>query len=466
MKAKLIIIVLLFVVLTTSGFGCKGVDKKTQEAMQPVTLNYWRVWDGPDAFEDIIAAYNKIHPYVTIEYRKLRYSEYEKELLNALAEDRAPDIISIHNTWIKKYQSKIEPMPDKITMAYPVVKGKLKKEVFYELRTVKSLTLKEIKNNFIDLVYDDVVLIGKDKKTKKTRPMVFGLPLSVDTLVMYYNKDLFNNAGIINPPEYWNKEFQQGVKQLTKIDAQGNIIQSGVALGGSSNIERYSDILSILMMQNGAEMLSDSGQVMFAAIPTIYKEQKFNPGMEALRFYTDFANPTKEVYSWNAQLDNSVNMFTQGKLAMMFGYAYHLPIIKKRGPKINFAIAPLPQIEGSLQKVNYANYWVETVLKKSKHPEIAWDFVQFAARAENVKSYLQKTKKPTALRSLIKEQLEDEELDVFAGQLLTAKSWYKGKDSNAMEEIFKEMIDSVNANPEKIQNAISLAASKVQQTIK
>ena len=461
MKLKFTIIILLFIILTTSGFGCKGVDKKTEQAMRPITLNYWRVWDGPDAFAGIIANYNKIHPNITIKYRKLRYSEYEKELLNALAEDREPDIISIHNTWIRKYQSKIEPMPEKITMAYPVEKGKLKKEIIPELRTTKSISIKEIKNSFIDTVYDDIVV-----KNKKGELRVYGLPLSVDTLAIYYNKDLFNNADIIEPPKYWNKDFQQTVKQLTQVSARGQIIQSGIALGGSSNIERYSDILSILMMQNGAEMLSDAGQVRFAAVPAAFQKQQFSPGMEALRFYTDFANPIKEVYSWNNEMNNSIDMFANGRLAMVFGYAYHLPVIKAKGPKLNFAIAPLPQIEGNLNKINYANYWVETVLKKSEHSAIAWDFVQFAASAKNVKTYLNKTKKPTALRSLIKEQLEDENIDVFASQPLTAESWYRGKDANAMEEIFKEMIDNVNANPNNIKNAISSAANKIQQTIK
>ena len=126
---KLAPLFLFFILILTSGFGCKLVDKKTQEAMKPVTLNYWRVWDGPDAFDGIIANYKQLHPNVNINYRKLRYDEYEKELLDALAEDRGPDIFSIHNTWIKRYENKIVPMPTSITMAYPVTKGTIKKEV-------------------------------------------------------------------------------------------------------------------------------------------------------------------------------------------------------------------------------------------------------------------------------------------------------------------------------------------------
>ncbi|MDD4901394.1 MAG: extracellular solute-binding protein, partial [Patescibacteria group bacterium] len=199
MKTKTITLSLLFTFLLTSGFGCKIVNQQTQEAMKPITLTYWRVWDGSDDFDEIIKAYKSLHPFITIDYRKLRYEEYEKELLNALAEDRGPDIFSVHNTWIKKYANKITPMPANITMAYPVTKGTIKKEVITELRTAKSLSLKDIKNNFIDVVYGDVVGSVLNKETNKYQEKVYGLPLSVDTLAMYYNKDLFNNAGIAQP---------------------------------------------------------------------------------------------------------------------------------------------------------------------------------------------------------------------------------------------------------------------------
>src|SRR3989339_884689 len=434
MKTKIITLSLLFIFLLTSGFGCKLVDQKTQEAMKPITLNYWRVWDGPDAFEEIFSAYKALHPFITINYRKLRYDEYENELLNALAEDRGPDIFSIHNTWLKKYKSKITPLPPTTTLAYPITQGTIKKEVIPQLRTTKSLNAKDIKNNFVNIVYRDVAGLIFNEATKKYEEKIYGLPLFVDTLAMYYNKDLFNNAGLAQSPAYWNNEFQQAVKKTTKQDTKGEIIQSGAGLGGSNNIERYSDILSVLMMQNGSVMADDdSRQVLFNQIPPSFKDQSYNPGLEALRFYTDFANPAKEVYSWNKNLDDSLNLFAQGKLAIMFGYSYHLATIRAQAPKLNFAITKLPQIEGNTP-VNFANYWVETVSSKSKYLNEAWDFIQFATKAEQAKTYLDKAKRPTALRALINEQIDDDDMGVFAEQVLTAKSWYHGADSAAAEK--------------------------------
>src|SRR3989339_724911 len=183
MKTKISILLLISTIFLTSGFGCRYVSQEVKEKMKNVELNYWRVWDGPDVFNEIIAKYTQLHPFVKINYTKLRYEEFEEKL-----------------------------------------------------------------------------------------------------------------------------------KKLTKQNNKGQIIQSGIALGGAYNIERNTDILSVLMMQNGTEMMED-GIVKFNQKLT---GKDYNPGSDALRFYMDFANPAKEIYRWNKTLDNSIDMFVQNKLAMMY----------------------------------------------------------------------------------------------------------------------------------------------------
>ena len=457
MSKKITILLLLMVFILNSGFGCQASDKTIQASSKPITITYWRVFDDSDAFSEIIAKYKTLHPSITVNYKKLRFEEYESELLNALAEDRGPDVFSIHNTWIKEYQSKLAPMPENITMVYPVTTGTIKKTTTYQSKITKSITVKEIRDNFVDVVSRDVIL--DDGK-------VYGLPLSVDTLAMYYNRDLFNNAGISQIPAYWNKEFLQDVKKLTISDAKNNLIQSGVALGGSSNINRFSDILATLMMQSGATMASDSGQILFNTAPA-GSTSSYSPGADALRFYADFSDPTKESYSWNSSLPNSLDMFISGKLAIMFSYAYDLETIKAQAPKLNFSIAKFPQIEGNPPtNINFANYWVESVSKKSPNIDAAWDFVQFATKEEQAKLYLGKTKRPTALRSLVDSQKSDGEIGVFADQVLTAKSWYRGKNVQAAEDAIAEMINNtLNSATKDITAIINTGAAKVQQTI-
>lgn len=453
MNKKLLFIFVFFLFFLTIGAGCK--KRTVEEATKPVTLNYWRVFDGQDDFAEIIEKYNAQHPYININYRKLRYDEYEEALLNAFAEDRGPDIFSIHNTWMRKYESKLEPLPSQTSMIFQVSQGAIKKELVAEKRIIPSINLKELKQNFADVVYSDVVINGK----------VYGLPLSVDTLAMYYNQDLLDSSGVLEVPQYWNNEFQETIKRLSKLNLKGDIIQSGVALGTADNVERFSDILSILMMQNGSTMMSDAGQILFHTVPAGAENKNYNPGQMALRFYNDFADPVKEVYSWNKDLPNSIDAFASGQVAIIFAYAYHLPTIRSIAPKLNFLIAPLPQIEGSLSSINFANYWVEVVSKKSQYKNEAWNFIQYMTRAEQVKTYLDKTKKPTALRSLISEQKKDLDLEVFADQVLTARSWYKGKNPTLMEgflaEMVEESLEDIDGRGMEIMN---LYANRIQQT--
>lgn len=457
MKNKIYILILVAMMIISTGFGCKCTPKNVKEALKPVNLTYWRAWDNTDDFSEIIGAYRALHPNISINYRKLRYEEFEKELLEAYAQNRAPDIISLHQSWLPKYEAKefIAPMPAKITMAYQVVKKSLglKEEVSVELRDQATLTLGQLKNDFLDVVYKDAVSGGK----------IYGLPLGIDTMVMYYNRDLLNSAGVPLPPTNW-QEFQEAIKKITITDADGNIIQAGAAVGTTENISRSTDILTLLMLQNGATMI-EGGSVMFNNIPASQPDKSYNPGVEALIFYTDFANPTKEVYTWNNQMPPALTAFAGGLVGFYFGYSYDLPrILAASKGKINLGIAKIPQIKDS-REVNIANYWVETVSSQSKNQNEAWDFILFATNKNRVSSFLNKTGKQTALRALVSSQLQNEQFKYSAAQLLTAQSWYNGMDANAAEEALKEMIDSVGRGGKPIE-AINLAAQKVQQTMR
>ncbi len=463
MNKKTLAIFLLLAFIITAGPICKGTSPEVQKAMQPVNLTYWRVFDDQDAFDEIIAAYRALHPNVSVTYRKFRFEEYEQKLLDALAEDRGPDLFSIPNTWVKEYQTKILPMPKTITLPYQRVTGTIKKETITELKTTPTLSLRALRSDFVDQVAKDVVINHQESSSTPAEDRIFALPLALDTLALFYNRDILNAAGLPEPPLTWT-EFQQQVKKITKVDKQGNIIQSGAALGTGTNVERAADILSLLMIQNGTAMTDDGGNATFANIPPGVSLPN-PPGEDALGFYTDFASPYKEVYAWNANMPGSLEAFTNGLTAFFFGYSYHIPQIRNLAPKLNFSVAKIPQIEGG-QEVNFANYWVETVSRKTENPNEAWDFVQFAAKAENAGKYLAKTKKPTALRSLVAGQSEDLDLSVFVSQILTAKSWYHGLDAPAMENIFIQMVEDVVAGTRTAKEAIQWAQGRVQQTMR
>lgn len=465
MRTNLTKLLLILLLLPLFGQACKGKSKAVREASKPITMNIWGVFDNEVDYGPIITQYRKDHPNITIYYRKLRLEEYERELINALAEDRGPDIFMVHNTSIPAWISKLSPMPPSTTLPYVYTTGTLKKETVTELRTTPALMASDVRRMFVDTVGRDVIFPTLvDQRTGTYADRIYGLPLSVDTMALYFNKDLLNAAGIPEPPVSW-EQFKVAVTKLTKLDSQGNLLQSGAAIGTGANVERSFDLLSVLMMQNGAQMTDDAGFPTFNTIPRGSTSGRF-PGTDALRFYMSFADPGLETYTWNAVQPSSLEAFVSGKTALFFGYAYHLPIIRARAPRLNFDLTALPQIEGN-PVVNYANYWFFSVPKKSTNQNAAWDFIQYAARAENATAYLNATGKPTALKSLIKSQLSDPILGIFAGQLLTAKNWYRGTDTAAAEKAIHELIaDGLSGQFENLQVPMNLAASKVGQTVR
>ncbi|MFH0818774.1 MAG: hypothetical protein V1898_02150 [Patescibacteria group bacterium] len=454
MKKSFIGIFFIVLILLTSGAICS----KSGKMPATVELNYWSPEYNEDDIKGIISGFEVQYPYVSINYRKLDYSEYDDALISAWAKGQGPDIFSVASSDVKKYYDYILPLPTAVKLTTVTEKQNFgKKEIIIAEQSQRSISPSELKNQYIDTVYKDTVFSYIDNKTTTSR--IFGLPLAMDNLVLYWNRDLLNQAGISLPASDWQALVDQ-TTDLTKIDKDNNIIQSSIALGTSNNIEHYFDILSVLMMQFGTPMTSDSGSIIFNQEN---RDEKRFPAREALEFYTKFASSEWETYTWNADKLSALDSFVKGESAYYIGYHYDLATIKQLSPNLNFDIARLPQIAPQAQ-INYPHYWVESVAQSSKNFDISWAFVQYLTNETNSKKYIESAKKPAARRSLLGAQAEDYELAIFAEQALTAKSWYHGKNEAEAKNVFSDMIDKTLSGNFEIDKIISESANKTQLT--
>jgi multiple sugar transport system substrate-binding protein len=435
--------------------GC-GFKSAAPEGYQ-VDLEVWGVFDDSDAYQEIISAYQEMNPYVNIEYRKLQPENYEEELLQALAANKGPDIFMLRNAWVAPFQDKIEPAPEKYTE-------------------------KAYREAFVDVVAGD--FIGSDNK-------IYGAPLSVDSLALYYNKDLFNAAGIATPPATW-EQLAADVELLTKLGSTGNFEQSGVALGTAMNINRSTDVFSAIMFQLGGEPGEPS------RVDLSNEETR-----KAMEFYTQFANIRSPLYSWNSSQHYSIDSFYEGTLAMMINYSWQYPTIKQKNAKLNIGIAPLPQFASGIQS-NVANYWgfavtrnkeyvskdttKEDTMTQEKYTKLrrheAWQFLRYMTYPEPDKvvtlengltgttkdfplsldataKYLEITKKPAARRDLIDVQKQDVILGPFATGNLLAKHWQHA-DVDKAEAVLAETIESVVRGERTIQDALDIATNRLR----
>jgi multiple sugar transport system substrate-binding protein len=395
----------------------------------PATLKIWGLDDEGD-FQELLANYKKENKHITIIYEKKSLADYETELINAFAADRGPDIWLIHNTWLPKHKDKIKELPNEL------------------------LSFSDFRNNFVEVVEKDLTDENK----------IYALPLYVDTLALFYNKDILNSAGIPLPPDTW-EELIADLDNLVQRNQWGGIEQAGAALGTAENIDHSTDILALLMLQNGTKMINeDKESATFDE--SIYAEGKtYQPGQDALRFYTDFSNPSKRTYTWNRQMSYSLDAFIEGKVVMMFNYSNQIPAIKDRAPYLNFGISPMLQIKARNFDIDYANYWAFTVSKKTRVIQEAWKFILYLSQKENAKKYLETVNRPTARRDLVNWQKDDLELGVFAKQSLSAQTWCQ-VDPSAIETIFANAIESVVLGRANVTKAIRAAADQVTLLMK
>jgi len=178
------IAVFLTVILILRGIG----GGTTQSA----ALQFWGVFDDRSAFDKVINDFQAQNPGIKVLYQMFSYEEYEKRLIDALAAGAGPDIVMVHNTWLPKHGDKLKALPATI----PGLKQPL-------------LTVQDYRANFVDVAFNDFVFNNQ----------IYALPLYVDTLALFYNKDILNSAGISRPPQNW-EEFNSDVETITRLDGQ------------------------------------------------------------------------------------------------------------------------------------------------------------------------------------------------------------------------------------------------------
>ena len=458
MKKRAFFILALIMVLPLAGLGCKGPSDQEKAATAPVILEYWTVFDDVDALQAQIEKYKAERPYLTINLKQLRLDELYPRLLEALSEDRGPDIISVRNRFMNFYKSKLASMPESVSDTTVLVE-KTNFNTKTTITTVKQSlpSLTQVDKEYVQAVGKDVVMDGK----------IYGLPLSLDNLALYYNKDLLDRAGIAEAPKNWD-DFQKAVKKLSKFDKNfTKILQSGAAIGTGNNIPGFDDLLYILFKQSNISFVNKTGQAVF----NNPGGNQANPAMSVMNFYTDFANSERDTYTWNEDMDNALDKFVNGSLAFFFGYSYHLSVIKARAPQLNFTILPMLQLNPE-QPINVANYWVQAVVDKSKHKNESWGLVGYLTHSKATKDYLDQSNRPSALRMYISGQLENIELYPFASQSLIADSWYKGKDYDTTVKALKDMTHEWLLPPPQVgreldwkQEVLNRATAKINQTL-
>lgn len=409
--------------------------RKSTGGYSAQNLTIWGTED-PKAFNDVISKFEGpgSGSQTSIKYTQISAADYENQVLGAIAAGTGPDIFEIGNHDLPQWQNVLLPVPSTFASTF---------------------NLTTLEQDFPDVVSHDFVSGGN----------IYALPLSIDTLAMIYNKDLLNTAGIATLPTTWS-QFDDDIPLLRKEDSAGRITQAAAALGGSeASIGNAPDIVFLMMLQNGAQMLSgDGSSVAFAGAGS----SSGTAGQNAFDFYLQFANAASPYYTWNDSMGNAEDAFAQGRVAIIFDYASALAAIRAKSPFLNYGVAPVPQADAATgtvaTAVTYAKYGGLAVNKNSANALAAWQFViSLTTNPADENIYTSDTGASPALRTAIADDETNPVLSVFASQALTAKSWHQA-DSAKIDAAVNTAITQVLNGSADSTTALNEAQSQINGT--
>lgn len=324
----LLIILAVLAVLGIGFFAYKFFVGRSGSSSGEIT--WWGLWEDEVVVKSLISEYESQNPGVKIKYVRQSKEDYRERLTNALAKGTGPDVFRFHNSWVPMFRNELDTVPPS------VYSGSDFATTFFPVATS-------------DLTYGSGLV---------------GVPLEYDGLTLYINEEIFEKSGK-SIPTTWN-ELRQIAKELTVIDENGTITQSGVALGRTENVDHWPEIVGLLMLQNGVDLNNPTGKI----------------AEDALQFFTLFSGVDGV---WDTTLPASTVAFSSGKLAMYFGPSWRAFEIRQQNPNLRFKTYPVPQLpktEVNEPDVAYASYWVEGVWARSKNKDAAWNFVKFLSSNE------------------------------------------------------------------------------------
>ena len=404
-----IIILIVFLVAGVLGIlvfsGAIPIGDGNNETGASGTVTLWGTVKL-EAIGSTLEEFNLTHPDFVVRYVQKSINTFDRDLLEALASGEGPDMFFLPDNLIFGYKNKIIPIP-------------------YD-----NFPVATFKKNFVGA--SDVFLTSKG---------MLAMPLAVDPLVMYYNRSILDANGVIYPPTYWD-EFESLVPTLTKKDENNKIIKSAVALGQFSNVTHAKEILATLFMQSGNPIIVEEDGNFISALNTY--SSKYNLG-SILEFYTNFADPLKNVYSWNRSFQSSNNAFSAEDLAFYFGYASELNLLINKNPNQNFLVAPMPQIRNETMKLTSAQVTGIAVSSFSKNLTTAFYAASQMVTGDFAAKFASAIGAIPVRRELIAKPPTDTFSPIFYASALYARSWLDPSPKDT-DDIFRSMVEKVLSN--------------------
>ena len=339
----------LLLTLALSGFSATAA---------PVTITYWQ-YDYASkvtAINDLIKKFEAANPDITVKQENFPYDAYSQKVASSVPAGQGPDVVNLYYGWLPQYVDAgyLQPLPE------------------------KDFPTASIDNGFAPMV-----------KISKTNGKYYALPTAVRTLALFYNKDLFKQANILQPPRTWEDLIADAQKIVKGAPPRYTTLGFGIQPDGQD----YHVLREVLVRQFGGQPYSKDGKTV---------TYNSDAGVKAMTFYTDLMTKYKlGVPNFFPGNNSYRDAFIAGKVGMIIDGSFAINTIKS-GAKFDWGVTPLPVLSSNKQRDNFGSFWVNGITKDAKGDKLAASvkFLKFLTSAETQRYWLENVGEIPASRKL------------------------------------------------------------------
>ncbi|HEY4368605.1 MAG TPA: sugar ABC transporter substrate-binding protein [Steroidobacteraceae bacterium] len=379
--------------LATTTLGC------TARRSGKAHVRFWAVGREGDIAEQLIREFTAQNPDIEVEVQKLPWTAAHEKLLTAYAGETLPDVCQLGNTWVPEFAAlnALHPLDDFIKQSPVVTEG-------------------DYFQGFFD--------------ANRVRSVVYGVPWYVDTRLMFYRRDLLQQAGFDAPPRTWSEWSRMlgAIKSMVGRDRYSVLLP----------LNEFEPLL-VLALQQPDEVLRDQGRW------GNFRSADFR---RALEYYNQMFARGWAPRATNTEISNVWDEFGRGYFSFYISGPWNIAEFKKRLPpnlQDAWMTAPMPGPDGP--GVSSAGGATLVVFRSSPYKAQAWRLIEYLSRPETQRRFYELTGDMPPRRATWK-------LPVLA-QSVYAKA-------------FHEQLDRVRSPPkvpewERIAMEMRLAAERVVQ---
>lgn len=301
-------------------------------AAEPVTLT-WAFWGSPEeavSHELVAAAFMKEHPEIKVETWVQPWNDYFTKIKTLWASGDPKVIPDVAFLW---------PTP-----AYAA------QGVLENLDPYIQKSGYKLEDYWPGLL-----------ESAKYKGSVYGLPRDIEVNVLYYNKALFDKAGVKYPDGNWTwDDLLAAAQKLTVKDAGGKVTQYALAMEGG----KYAKWIN----QNGGSIVDDyvNPSKCTMADPK---------SVAGIKFFADMMNNGYAMRDADlTQAGGDQAVFQSGQAAMIIQNTSRVSAFNKAGMNYDVATGPIPK-DGKRWNAAGGAAWVMSA--KSGNKDAAWTFLQW-----------------------------------------------------------------------------------------